>query len=236
MIMIPKEELFAKYISVRNEEKRTERFGLIINSDAIEGGILLVGMNPSGDGDAMYEYRECKSDFWNPKHAMLGKYDSRCAYIDLLPVRSGLQRGINTEQANDTLRFYGKLLSHTRDYIEGLHPRLIIFANGAKGYWGLDKKSEWMNYRFEQLESPLVGKKKKWKLYRIVGILPSDVNRKAESTTLEGSLFLQYRQHKDARGKIVPKDEVITEQDINLIVEYIDPAWAKTLISKEDED
>lgn len=190
------EELMNRYKKVREEEKIEGELGLITNPNAKTrdnsrtGGILLVGMNPSGKGDGVISnYIDCKTSFWIPKHTMMGKYDEKCGYVDLLPFRNGTQ---TIACDNDEIRYRGKLLCNTRDYIEELCPRLIIFANKtASYYWGFNKKKLWMGYTFEEIESPLDGERKKWKLYQITGIKRTDVNRNVNETNLKGTYFLQ---------------------------------------------
>ena len=215
---------------VQVEENINADLGLITNPNAKKGGILLVGMNPSGSGQQEYDYRECHSDFWDPKHKMMGKYDQQCGYIDLLPVRNGRQ--VNVHLDNDVKnRYHGKLLAFTRDFIEDLCPRLIIFANTSTYYWGLHKKDRWMGYSFEKITSPLDGERKRWPLYRINGIEPTGVNRNVTTTNLKGTYFLQYRQHKDMFGNVVPESRELRFEDIQTIARFIDPKceWEKTL-------
>ena len=57
------EELMGQYKKVRDEEMESGGLGLITNPNAKEGGILLVGMNPSGEGDGIYPYNTCRSEF-----------------------------------------------------------------------------------------------------------------------------------------------------------------------------
>lgn len=214
---------------VQVEENINADLGLITNPEAKKGGILLVGMNPSGVGQQVYDYRECHSDFWDPKHKMMGDYDKRCGYIDLLPVRNGSQ--VNVHLDNDVKnRYHGKLLAFTRDYIEDLCPRLIILANlTAQYYWGFDKDYPWMGYSFEEIESPLDGERKRWSLYRITGINQTGVNRNVTTTNLkERTYFLQYRQH-NAKGKVVSPSQELHFEDIQTIARFIDPEWEKTL-------
>lgn len=230
------EELMDQYKKVREEEFS---LGLIINPNAKVGGILLVGLNPSKRSDKgdvhPISFDKCEDSFWNPKHDMLGGhgrgYDVKCGYIDLLPVREGNQSKIHHDNDIDIHnRYHGRLLAHTRDYIEELRPRLIIFANKtANYYWGFDEENPWMGYTFEEIESPLDGERKKWKLYQIKGIKRTDVNRNASETNLKGSYFLQYRQHKDQYGKPVPKEQELRFEDIQAIAKFIDEDWEKTL-------
>ena len=66
------EELMMHYKKVREDENIDGGLGLITNPQAQIGGILLVGMNPSGEGDKTHLYRYCDGDFWIPKHEMMG--------------------------------------------------------------------------------------------------------------------------------------------------------------------
>lgn len=253
--MQTKDLLLKQYREVLRLNNVHYNIALITNENAAEGGILLVGMNPSGkegkeDKEDLYEYgKECDG-FWYPKHRMMGKYDSnnnfddKCGFIDLFPIRKGDQEEFakNNDSNNQMM---GQLLGVTQDYIEALHPRLIIFANTSDYYWGFTKKKDrlklkpgegfWMGYKFEKIKktvSPLLGKQEKcyWPLYKIVGIEPSGVNRNRKLTSLEGSYFLRYRQH-EAHGQIVKPERELLPEDIRTIVDWInDPVWAKELL------
>lgn len=220
------EKLMKQYKKVREEEGVNGGLGLITNPNAQVGGILLVGLNPSGEGDTIHNYNSCRSDFWDPKHEMMGDFDKKCGYIDLLPVRNGRQAQVHID--NDLKnRYHGRLLAHTRDFIEELQPRLIIFANSSNYYWGFGKG--WMGYTFNKVKSPLDGEKKRWNLFQITGIEPTGVNRFVHDTNLVGSFFLQYRQHKDMFGKPVPEKRKLWFADIQTIAKFIDSDWEKTL-------
>ena len=226
--MMTAEELMEKYKKVREEEGVNGGLGLITNPQALERGILLVGMNPSGQGDGVYNYCECeKNDFWGPKFEMMGDYNDKCGYIDLLPIRNGRQEVVHSDKE---INFFGKFLAHTRDYIEELRPRLIIFANSkAHYYWGFKKETPWMGYTFQKVNSPLEGERRYWKVYQITGIVPTGVNRYANSTNLIGTYFLQYRQHKDRNGIPVSEERKLRFVDIQTIAKFIDVDWEKKL-------
>jgi hypothetical protein len=226
--MMTAEELMGQYKKVREGEGVNGGLGLITNPQALERGILLVGMNPSGQGDGVHIYCECKKDdFWGPKFDMMGDYNDKCGYIDLLPIRNGRQEVVHSDKE---INYFGKLLAHTRDYIEELRPRLIIFANSkAHYYWGFKKETPWMGYTFQKVNSPLEGERKYWKLYQITGIVPTGVNRYANSTNLIGTYFLQYRQHKDRNGIPVSEERKLRFVDIQTIAKFIDVDWEKKL-------
>ena len=249
--------MLEQYKRVLAEQNKQYHLDLTTNSNCKEGGILLVGINPSGEPEGInaipheHEYEECKTKrFWYPKHYMMGveeqiyNYDKRCAYIDLIPVttkdQNQLKHYLDSENS-----MMGALLSYTQDYIEALSPRLIIYANSMTGLWGLDKKEKknnslekcrnytnvWMGYDFELADSPLKGHEDKgdWRFYQITGIIPSGVNRERTDTNLKGTYFLRYGQHNTKRGQI-PIRKRLTPNDIKNIVEWIDPEWAKGLL------
>lgn len=226
--MMTAEELMGQYKKVRDEKMVSGGLGLITNPNAKERGILLVGMNPSGKENGIHNYCECKNNFFVPKHMMMGEYDNKCGYIDLLPVRSGRQSKVQKD--NDLYNeYHGRLLAYTRDYIEELRPRLIIFANSDSYYWGFDKNHPWMGYKFQKIETPLEGERKYWNFYQIIGIEPTGVNRFVNYTNLVGTYFLQYRQHKDKVGRPVSEERELRFVDIQTIAKFIDNNWEKEL-------
>lgn len=182
--VLSREQLLDSYEEIINEFNKEFKFAVITNNKAKSdgSGILLVGMNPSERGETQrrmdFEYLNCRSpkeiegedSFWDPKHKMMGCYDNKCAYIDLFPLRDGKQ--VKFAQNNDSNNMMmGKLLSITQDYIEALHPKLIIFANTYDYYWGFTKKKDrselkpgegfWMGYKFERIKKE--GISIKWK-------------------------------------------------------------------------
>jgi len=249
------EILLEHYREVLNHNNVNFELCVITNKDAKDGGILLVGMNPSGNGrKELFDYIEqCfeeegkKDGFWNPKHRMMGKgdiknnFDNKCGFIDLFPIRKGDQKAF--EKNNDSNnQMMGQLLGVTQDYIETLHPRLIIFANTSDYYWGFTKEKDrlklkpgegfWMGYKFEPLPSPLKGRQEKdyWPFFKIIGIDPSGVNKFRRTTQLQNTYFLRYRQH-EAHGQIVKPERELTPEDIRTIVNWInDPEWTAKLL------
>ena len=86
-----------------------------------------------------------------------------------------------------------------------------------------------MGYTFQEIESPLDGERKYWKLFQITGIEPTDVNRNVNETNLNGTYFLQYRQHNNRNRKTVSEERVLRFEDIRTIAKFIDEKWEKTL-------
>ena len=205
-------------------------FCIISNPNAKHNGIMLVGMNPSGDaGEELFDYSRCTGGFWNPKHEMMGKYDKYVAYVDLLPIRKTEQ--VTVGQIDNDYR--ARLLEVTQRHIEEMSPRLIIVVNKASMYyWGCNDDATWMGY---QLGEPIKQIKGRWNLYRIQGLKTEKKDRinqeyfleRFNKTNLEGSYLLQYRQVTAWRH---PKPEfTITEKDIESLLKEIDPEWEKTL-------
>jgi len=226
-------QLYDKYKeSLKGEIETPINLGVYSNTHAISGGIMMVGMNPSGtnddpNGNDFFEFiHKDNGTFWKPKREMLGEYVDKCAYIDLLPYKNGNQ---TVAIDKNDIRIRGILLSVTREYIEEIRPRLIIFCNSSNYYWGFNKKHLWMGYNFKKIESPLSGAKAKWGLFKITGITPTDVNKNAKTTNLENALFLQYRQHRTKFGNTVPPEQMIEFEDLKEIAKMIDIDWEKKL-------
>lgn len=246
-------EIIKNHEAYLKEQNEDFKVAVITNEQVKEGGIFMFGINPSGSkGPEEFDYHKCwdlkeKDKFWDPKHVMMGSnpikkeygidgYDKKCGYLDLFPIRQSSQKRFtaNNDKYNELM---GQLLSETQDYIEELHPKLIISANqDSFYYWGFEYNKQgkgfWMGYNRIKVESPLIGKQDKgyWKLWKITGIEPSGVNKGRNTTRLLGSYFLQYRQHKDLYQREVPENRRLTQEDIKTIVEWIDPEWAKTLL------
>lgn len=220
------------------------RFGycVITNPDAKVGGVMLVGINPSGHGsdDIIVDYRKCKSraeggwgdpaSFWGPKHRMMGKYDRYAAYVDLLPIRMTHQHEVD----NLNPAFRARLLEVTQKHIEEMKPRLIILVNqSALYYWGSNEDATWMGYRLGQPVKQLKGK---WNLYRIQGLKTEKRDRinqeyfidKGNITQLEGCYLLHYCQASVRRNYPISGLQ-INEPDIAELLKGIDPKWEQTL-------
>lgn len=243
--MLSRNLLLEHYKEIFNQNSSSFNHAIITNENAIEEGILLMGLNPSGnpfgetpdDRESIEYYGEkgCHGKYWDPKHEMMGCYDKKCAYLDLLPIRDGNQDHIKkyNEEYNELI---GQLISETQDYIESLKPKLIIYANSLDFYWGcFGRKKQtddgfWMDYIFEKVgDKPLKGDKSCWPFYKIIGINPSGVNKQRSITELQGTFFLRYRQHKTKYGS-VPINKKLTQEDIKVLVEWIDSVWAKSLL------
>jgi len=228
------QQLYEKYkqsLKLANVETPIN-LGVYSNSHAKIGGIMMVGMNPSGSnddpsGNDFFDFIHLDNGlFWKPKREMLGEYVDNCAYIDLLPYKNGTQ---TIAIDNNDISIRGILLSVTREYIEEIKPKLIIFCNSSNYYWGFNKKHLWMGYNFTKIKSPLSGAKSKWGLFKITGITPTGVNKYAETTNLENTIFLQYRQYRTRFGNIVPANQRIDFNDIKTIAMMISPDWEKEL-------
>lgn len=228
-------------------EKFNEPYSLCIitNPNAKKDGILLVGMNPSGNNpndEASVDYNNCRkkekgkeysgdpSSFWGPKHEMMGKYDKYVNYIDLLPIRSTIQNDVDKMDN----KYRARLLEITQQHIEEIRPKLIILANSsALYYWGSNPDAVWMGYK---LGEPIKLLKGKWALYKIIGLRKEEkelINQEYFAqlnyrTNLEGSYLLSYCQV-SKRHKYPKPEEIIKESDIESLLKEIDPIKERDL-------
>ncbi len=236
------QNLLMKYNNAVGTKKGSFGFFVINNPIAIQSGIMLVGMNPSGNdpNDGFNEYLKCRrrseggdgdrSCFWGPKHEMMGKYDKYTDYIDLLPIRLTDQKLVDKIDPV----FRGRLLKVTQRYIEEMKPKLIILVNrSALYYWGSNDDASWMGY---QLGDPIKKIKGRWNLYIIQGLKVQKQDRinqdyfkkRGNRTNLEGSYLLQYCQV-SKRRKYPNKETILTASDIENLLKEINPEWEKTL-------
>lgn len=240
--MMPPESLLKEYNDVTIGAKGRFGYCVITNPDAKIGGVMLAGINPSGQGsdDIIVDYRMCRSraesgwgdphSFWGPKHQMMGKYDRYVAYVDLLPIRMTPQNKVDELDPS----FRARLLEVTQKHIEEMKPKLIILLNqSALYYWGSNEDATWMGY---DLGSPVGQLKGRWDLYQIRGLKTDKEDRinqdyfaaNENATQLEGSYFLHYCQVNRRRN--YPRPEYLLDStDIELLLKEIDPEWERTL-------
>lgn len=240
--MTSPESLLKEYNEATAGIKGGFEYCVIGNYDAKVGGVMLVGMNPSGRGDEKkpMDYQMCKSlaeggwgdphNFWGPKHQMMGKYDRYVAYVDLLPIRMTPQNKVDELDPS----FRARLLEVTQKHIEEMKPRLIILLNqSALYYWGSNEDATWMGY---DLSDPVKQIKGRWNLYQIRGLKTDKKDRinqdyfaaNGNFTQLEGAYLLQYCQVNRRRN--YPRPEYLLDStDIEDLLKEIDPAWEITL-------
>ena len=242
IIMTSPESLLKEYNEATAGLKGRFGYCVITNPEAKVGGVMLVGMNPSGRGDEKkpMDYQMCKSlaeggwgdphNFWGPKHQMMGKYDRYGAYVDLLPIRMTPQNKVDELDPS----FRARLLEVTQKHIEEMKPRLIILLNqSALYYWGSNEDATWMGY---DLGDPVKQIKGRWNLYQIRGLKTDKKDRinqdffadNGNSTKLEGSYLLHYCQVNRRRN--YPRLEYLLDSnDIEDLLKEIDPEWERTL-------
>lgn len=211
---------------VSKETKSILRRGLwcCINPIETHGGILITGINPSYDKNALDEPNDCSfqdtvnsngSNYWQTKHEMVKGLGVATAYIDLFPLRMTKQDSFMNDYVIP-LRLKVELLQITQQCIESIHPRLIINPNmSSRVYWGLDEHYSWMGYDMEQVVNPT----NKGQLYRIKGIKnKNDVLLPEFCSCLDGTYFLQYKYHGNG---VLTRKQYITHEDINKLWSYI---------------
>lgn len=240
--MMPPELLLKEYNDVTIGAKGRFGYCVISNPDAKIGGVMLTGINPSGQGsdDIIVDYRMCRSraeggwgdrgGFWGPKHLMMGKYDRYVEYIDLLPIRMTDQNEVDELDPS----FRARLLEVTQKYIEEMKPKLIILVNQkALYYWGSNEDATWMGY---DLGNPVKQIKGRWNLYQIRGLKTDKKDRinqqffaaRGNVTQLEGCYLLHYCQIKRSRNSTKP-EYILGPSDIELLLREIDSEWERTL-------
>ena len=162
-------------------------------------------------------FRECSGNHWNPILKIVANqfrvnqpHEEKAAYLDLFPLRVTSQKDI--DKIPRELR--ANLLRVTQKEIEYLSPRLIVHLNRSSWfYWGIDIEYPWMGYDLEKIEN-YTGK---GELYRICGMQNTDSKiLPLTKTNLEGSLLLLYK-HQTPRGRLLPEEERLTEEDIREI-------------------
>lgn len=82
-------------------------------------------------------------------------------------------------------------------------------------FWGALKKYTWMGYDFKRIESPIEGKT--LDVFKIVG-LRDEKDRITESTSLVGTVVVQYGLYDDKHFKTCPH-RILCEEDIEKLLE-----------------
>lgn len=226
------------YISWQQQQKNKNKItmletilqrGFWICLDNPIGGILLVGVNPSFDGEKeakncslneCHDFGRCRHwDRWKDNLRDIIK-ENRVSYIDLFPLRV-------TKQKHEFERFVplelkAELLRKTQLEIERLRPRLIIHANTASMfYYGLNHDNPWMGYDLEKKDLPLE-LKDKGELYIINGLLESE-ERINYNCLHETSLTDEYNTYifLCKYQNYLKKEKRLCRQDINLLCEFL---------------
>ena len=198
-------------------------------------GVLLTGINPSGNGGAnvFYTFRGAKDDppsrYWeHKKKQIVGKIEElidKTAYLDLFPYFESSQDTIE-ETIRPHIEFQVKVLEITQTIIEEyIRPRLIIAANAkAAYYWGFRPDSTWLGYDFIKVDNvPECLRNMKIQLYRIN---PDNGFRNVSDrvgqdryhiSNIKGAYFIPYAMYDDRHNSSCPEKVLTPEIVMNLI-------------------
>ena len=198
-------------------------------------GVLLTGINPSGNGGAnvFYTFRGAKDDppsrYWeHKKKQIVGKIEElidKTAYLDLFPYFESSQDTFE-ETIRPHIDFQVKVLEITQTIIEEyIRPRLIIAANAkAAYYWGFRPDSTWLGYDYIKVDNvPECLRNTKIQLYRIN---PDNGFRNVSDrvgqdryhiSNIKGAYFIPYAMYDDRHNSSCPEKVLTPEIVMNLI-------------------
>ena len=205
-------------------------------------GILLTGINPSGDGGANVFYtfegaiRGTKdnppSRYWeHKKKQIVGDNDwliDNTAYLDLFPYFESSEKRFR-ETLCSHIDFQVKVLEITQTIIEEyIRPRLIIAANAeAAYYWGFRPDSTWLGYDFIKVDNvPKCLRNTKIQLYRIN---PDNGFRNVSdrvgqdmyhTSNIRGAYFIPYAMYNDWHYSSYP-DRILTPEIVMNLLDWI---------------
>ena len=205
-------------------------------------GILLTGINPSGEGGAncFYTFKDAinkipPSQYWkNKKKQIVGNVGNdswlldHTAYLDLFPYFESNQEEFENA-LNANIEFQVKVLEITQKNIEEyIQPKLIIAANDRSAYyWGFRPDTTWLGYDFIKVDDiPDCLKGKRIPLFQIN---PNNGFRKANDrvgqdkyqvSKIKGSYFIPYAMYDDRHYSMYP-DKILTPEIVKNIFEWI---------------
>jgi len=212
------EELARQYAEVvssfgtEGKQFCTNNCGLCICANNPTGGILVTGINPSGDMAANFAFSfknalHKSKGFWHDKAKELidMRYELidelKLSYLDLFPFHNSNQWKFidSLKRMSRSLDFQRCILEVTQNEIENvIKPKLIIHANASSAYyWGLNRNAMWMGYKMEKLNDiPNSLQKLQGRLYLITGfrddMARERINSKLKDTNLKGTIFLRH--------------------------------------------
>lgn len=211
-------------------------------------GILLTGINPSGNGgeNVFYTFEQTIRELNNPelkisqywKHKKYQIVDDckwlidRTAYLDLFPYYESSQKKF-LEAIRPHIDFQVKVLEITQRIIEEyIKPRLIIAANDtAAFYWGFRPNTTWLGYDFIKVDDvPECLKNTKIRLYRIN---PTNGFRNASDrvgqdryhiSNIKGAYFIPYAMYNDLHYSSYP-DKILTPDIVKELLDWINQQY-----------
>lgn len=211
-------------------------------------GILLTGINPSGNGgeNVFYTFKKTICELNNPKkkisqywkhkkHQIVGdngRLVDNTAYLDLFPYFESSQKTFQ-ETIRPHIDFQVKVLEITQRIIEELiQPRLIIAANDmAAYYWGFRPDTTWLGYDFIKVDDlPDCLRNTRIQLYRIN---PANGFRNASDrvgqdkyhmSNVKGSYFIPYAMYDDRHYSSCP-EKILTPEIVIGLLDWINQQY-----------
>lgn len=232
-------EMCKRYIELGNNADFIKK-GIAFCHNNPSHGIMLTGINPSGEGgeNVYYTFKEAIEDippsqYWkHKKHQIVGKNEeliNNTAYLDLFPFFESSQKKFQ-ETILPHIDFQVKVLETTQRIIEEyIQPRLIIAANDmAAYYWGFRPDTTWLGYDFIKVENvPECLKNMRIQLYRInpVNGFRNASDRVGQDkyfeSNIKGAYFIPYAMYDDRHYTTCP-DKVLSPELVKKLFEWID--------------
>lgn len=162
-------QYYKELLKVRTENSIKGDFvnrGLCMCCANPRNGILITGINPSGDSKDtfFYTFKETMSiperrrdSYWRNKYDQLIGDDvfllNNTAYLDLFPFIESSQDNF-FKDIKENIEFQKQIMLITFAEIEKyICPKLIIASNSRSSfYWGIKKKHPWMGYALEKVK------------------------------------------------------------------------------------
>ncbi len=202
-------------------------------------GILLTGINPSGEGGEVVYYTSKEAlawpakGYWMDKKKQIVGDDSwlldNTAYLDLFPYFESSQADFE-KAVHPHIDFQVKVLEITQKNIEEyIQPRLIIAANNtAAYYWGFRPETTWLGYDFIKVDDvPECLRNTRIELYQInpANGFRKDTDRVGQdkylTSNIKGSYFIPYAMYDD-RHYSTCSDKVLSPELVKELFEWID--------------
>ena len=235
-------EMCKSYINLGENADFISKKGIAFCHNNPSHGILLTGINPSGNGGANVFYtvrdtfRDAKdippSKYWeHKKNQIVGKFDKlidNTAYLDLFPYFESSQDTFE-ETIRTHIDFQVKVLEITQTIIEEyIRPMLVIAANAkAAYYWGLKKDVTWLGYDLIKVNNvPECLRNTKIQLYRInpTNGFRNDSDRvgqdKYHISNIKGAYFISYAMYDNRHYSRYP-ERILTPEIVLDLLDWI---------------
>lgn len=231
------QDMCKRYIELGNNADFVKKGIAFCHGNPVHG-ILLTGINPSGEGGKVvyYKFKEARdippSQYWKHKKMQIVGNDERLlnntAYLDLFPYFESSQNDFENA-VHPHIDFQVKVLEITQKNIEEhIQPRLIIAANDTTAYyWGFRQETTWLGYDFiKVVDVPNCLKNTRIELYQInpANGFRNDTDRVGQdkylTSNIKGAYFIPYAMYDDRHYKTSP-DKVLSPELVKELFEWI---------------